>query len=101
VAVKLTTDHSWDNAHTFGDDGSGGLTNPGNNITVSADGYYRIQANLSNMTYSLVLENWGVIGDATPNSWNDETPLTYNQTTDTWRGGIHMTAGSFKIQSQP
>lgn len=97
--IKLTTDHSWDNAHTFGDDGSGGLTNPGNNITVSADGYYRIQANLSNMTYSLVLENWGVIGDATPNSWNDETPLTYNQTTDTWRGGIHMTAGSFKFRA--
>lgn len=26
--IKLTTDHSWDNAHTYGDDGSGGLTNP-------------------------------------------------------------------------
>jgi len=98
-SIKLTTDHSWDNAHTYGDNGSGGLTNPGNNISVPADGYYRIQANLSNMTYSLVLENWGVIGDATPNGWNDETPLTYDPTTATWRSGIHMTAGSFKFRA--
>lgn len=52
---KLTTDHSWDNTHTFGDNGSGALTNPGNNITISTAGYYLIKANLTNMSYSCTL----------------------------------------------
>ena len=97
--IKLVTDHSWDDAHTFGDDGSGGLTNPGGNIPVPADGYYRIRANLSDMTYSLVLTNWGAIGDATPMGWDDETPLEYDATSMKWRGVVHFTVGSFKFRA--
>jgi hypothetical protein len=97
--IKLTTDHSWDNAHSFGDNGSGGLTNPGNNITVATAGYYLIKANLGPMTYSLTKTAWGVIGDASPNGWTDETALTYNATLGVWTGGMHMTAGSFKFRA--
>jgi len=97
--IKLTTDHSWDDAHTFGDNGSGGLTNPGSNISVPSDGYYRIQANLSNMTYSLVLTTWGVIGDATPGGWGAQTDMTYDPSSLTFHLGIHMTSGgSFKFR---
>lgn len=97
--IKLTTDHSWDDAHTFGDDGSGNLTNPGNNISVSTSGYYRIRANLSDMTYSLLKTDWGIIGDATPNGWNDETALTYTSSSDTWRGVFPLTAASIKFRA--
>jgi len=97
--IKLATDHSWDDAHTFGDNGSGGLTNPGNNITVAATGYYLIKANLSNMTYSLTLTAWGLIGDATPGGWGDETPLTYNQTLSVWEGGMSLTAAAAKFRA--
>lgn len=82
--IKLVTDHSWDDAHTFGDDGSGGLTNPGGNISVPADGYYRIQANLSDMTYSLLQTDWGIIGNATPGGWSTDTPMSYDQTGGVW-----------------
>ncbi|MFV0375949.1 MAG: SusF/SusE family outer membrane protein [Mangrovibacterium sp.] len=98
-AFKLTTDHSWDNAHTFGDDGSGNLTNPGGDIPVPADGYYRIRANLNDMTYSLVKTDWGVIGDATPNGWDDETALTYNATSKTWQGAMALTAALIKFRA--
>lgn len=97
--IKLTTDHSWGDAATFGDDGSGGLTNPGGNITVAADGYYFIKANLNDMTYSLTPMVWGVIGDASPNGWDGETPLTYDETSDTWRGVLSMTSGEFKFRA--
>jgi hypothetical protein len=97
--IKLALDHSWSNAATFGDDGLGGLTNPGDNISVPADGYYRIQANLIDMTYSLVAMEWGVIGDASPSGWDDETPLTYDIASDTWRGVMHLTAGEMKFRA--
>ncbi|MGQ1889037.1 SusF/SusE family outer membrane protein [Thermophagus sp. OGC60D27] len=97
--IKLTTDHSWDDAHTFGDDGSGGLTNPGNNIPVPADGYYRIQANLSDMTYSLIAMQWGVVGNATPNGWDVETLLTYDSSLKVLKGAFHFTVGEFKFRA--
>lgn len=51
------------------------------------------------MTYSLVLEDWGVVGDATPGGWGADTPLTYNATSGTWAGGVHMTTGAFKFRA--
>jgi hypothetical protein len=97
--IKLALDHSWSDAATFGDDGSGGLTNPGGNIPVPADGYYRIQANLNDMTYSLVAMEWGVIGDATPLVWDDETALIYEMTSNIWQGAVHFTSGEFKFRA--
>jgi len=97
--IKLTTDHSWDDAHTFGDDGTGGLTNPGNNISVSEDGYYLIRANLSDMTYSLTKTVWGVIGDATAGGWGDQTNMTYDSNSKIFKLGIHLYADkSFKFR---
>ncbi len=97
--IKLVTDHSWDNTHTYGDDGSGNLTNPGNNISVQEDGYYRVRANLSEMTFSLVKTDWGIIGSATPSDWGDETPLNYNSDMEQWIGGVHLTANEFKFRA--
>ena len=98
---KLTTDHSWDDAHTFGDDGSGNLTNPGNNITAPTAGYYFIKANPSAvpMSYSRLATAWGLIGDATPGGWDDETALTYNPTLSIWQGGMALTAASAKFRA--
>ncbi len=97
--LKLVTDHSWDNAHTFGDNGSGGLTNPGGNISVPADGYYLVKANLSAMTYSLTPTTWGIIGDATTGGWSNQTNMTYDAVSGTFHLAAHMTAGgSFKFR---
>jgi starch-binding outer membrane protein SusE/F len=98
---KLTTDHSWDAAHTFGDDGAGNLTNPGNNITAPTAGYYFIKANPSAvpMTYSRVATAWGLIGDATPGGWGGETALTYNTSLKVWTGGMTLTAAEAKFRA--
>jgi hypothetical protein len=98
-SIKLATDHSWDNAHTFGDNGSGGLTNPGGNIPVTVAGYYLIKANLGTMTYSLTLTTWGVIGDATPGGWGSQTDMAYNSTSQIFSLALHLTSGgTFKFR---
>lgn len=100
-AIKLTTDHSWDNPHTFGDDGTatGKLTNPGSDITVPAIGYYLIKANASAMTYSLTATTWGIIGDATPGGWGAQTDMAYNATTKVFSLAANLTSGgAFKFR---
>jgi len=98
--LKLTTDHSWDAAHTFGvGDASGKLTNPGGDISVAADGYYLVKANLNDLSYSLTAMSWGVIGSSTPKGWDDETAMTYDAASKTWKGTFTFTAGEFKFRA--
>jgi hypothetical protein len=97
--LKLVTDHSWSNPATFGDNGPGKLTNPGGNISVAADGYYLVKANIGTMTYSLTLTTWGIIGDATSGGWSDQTNMVYDATSLTFQLAAHLkTGGSFKFR---
>jgi hypothetical protein len=47
-------------------------------------GYYRVKANLTDLTYSLELSNWSIIGNGTAGGWTTDTPMTYNPTTKKW-----------------
>jgi hypothetical protein len=44
------------------------------------------------------VDAWGVIGDATPTGWDDDTLMDYNPTTKTYSIIIKMKAGSFKFR---
>ena len=97
--LKLSTDHTWDDATTYGDDGSGGLTNPGDNISVPEDGYYLLRASLADKSYTIAKTDWGVIGAATPGGWDNSTPLTYNTNSGVWQGGVTLATGEYKFRA--
>ncbi len=90
---------SWDDATTFGDDGSGKLTNPGGNISIPEDGYYKLTANLSTMTYSILKLDWGIIGNATPGEWATDTPLLYDADLRILYGGFSLGDGELKFRA--
>ncbi len=96
---KFATQPNW-NGPNYGDDDNSGKLDPNaaNNINSPA-GYYKINADAAAMTYTAVATVWGLIGDATPNSWNDETALTYNPSLAVWAGGMHLTAASIKFRA--
>ena len=97
--IKLTSDHTWGDPGTYGDNGSGQLTHGGSNIAVATAGYYLIKANLGTMTYSLTKTTWGVIGDATPGDWSTQTDMTYNATSLKFSLGVHLVGGkAFKFR---
>ncbi len=97
---KFASQPNW-NGPNYGDDNNSGVLNPNaaNNIASPA-GYYKLNADANTMKYTAIATVWGVIGDATPNSWTDETALTYSPQLATWRGGIHLiTTGAFKFRA--
>jgi hypothetical protein len=94
---KFATQASWAGPN-YGDGGSGKLDANGGNIT-SAAGYYKINANSTAMTFTAVKTVWGVIGDATPLSWGDETPMAYSPTRRVWQGVMHLKAASMKFRA--
>ena len=96
-AWKFATQPNWDGPN-YGDGGAGTLDPDGGNMSSPA-GYYKINADAAAMTYTAVATVWGVIGSASPNGWDDETPLAYNPASRTWRGVMHLTADEIKFRA--
>jgi hypothetical protein len=94
---KFATQPNW-NGPNYGDGGSGKLDANGGNMKSPA-GYYKINANSTTMTYTAVNTVWGVIGDATPQGWGDESPLIYSPSQRIWQGVIHLKAAKFKFRA--
>ncbi|WP_294250090.1 SusE domain-containing protein [uncultured Chryseobacterium sp.] len=86
-----------------GDDGTltGKLKADGDNIKAAAPGTYYIKVDWAANTYSSVIANFGVIGDATPTGWNSDTDFVYNPTTKTYViNSLALTAsGVFKFRA--
>lgn len=72
----------------------------GANFKAPSDGYYLLAVNLNTMTYLLIKTTWGIIGAATPGGWTSDTPMTYDETSQTWTVTANMiTGGSFKFRA--
>lgn len=62
-------------------------------------GYYMIDVDLNEMTYSITLiSSISIIGTVNGN-WDTDSDLTYNATNRTWEGSIALSAGEMKFRS--
>jgi hypothetical protein len=90
----IPTQGSWNN--DMGDDwtGTNHLEVTGEqNMWVPSAGYYRVNVDLTNMTWSTLATTWGIIGGFVGNSWGtDYATLTYNAVTGNWEGSFITTA---------
>ena len=81
-----------------GKETTGAVGAPGNNFTI-APGYYLVKLNLGTMTWSITPYTWAVIGAATTNGWNGDTPMTYNESKGVWTVTTTLTADQFKFRA--
>ncbi|MGI4735421.1 MAG: SusE domain-containing protein [Janthinobacterium lividum] len=77
---------------------TGTLQTPGSNFTI-APGYYLVNINLANMTWSVTPYTWAVIGAATPGGWGADTPMTYDATNNVWTVTTTLVADQFKFRA--
>ena len=100
---KYTSNPDW-NGTNYGNGGEGILSTDGGagNLTVSATGFYRLTADLSNepYRYSTTLTNWGLIGDATAGGWDTSTDMALNTATGEWTVTTTLGGGkAFKFRA--
>lgn len=107
---KFTTGPNFNNAYGTNDpitlvngviNGTMSLSG-GNNLNTKliGGGYYRINANTTTNTWTADKTTWAMIGDATPNGWNSDTPMTYNTATGTWTITLNLSStGQFKFRA--
>jgi hypothetical protein len=99
---KFSTTPAWD-GNDYGDDGTstGHLVHPGNNIQVTDAGYYKLNVDMTALTYTIVKTTWSVIGDATPGGWSTDSPMVYDTVggANVWKVVLDLTVGSLKFRA--
>lgn len=96
---KFTPAPTWANGD-FGDNGGDGTLDPGgSNLKVNDAGFYKINVNLNDNTYTLLKTDWGVIGDATAGGWDSDQNMTYNADEKAWVATLNLTAGAIKFRA--
>lgn len=80
--------------------GEGKITENGkDNIPDPGAGFYRINVNLAEGTYSLTkVESLSIIGSVLDANWSVDGDMTYNTTEGCWEWTGTMAAGEFKIR---
>ncbi|MEL7252278.1 MAG: SusE domain-containing protein [Bacteroidota bacterium] len=94
AAHKYTDGPSWD--VNWGDTGADGMLDAGgDDIFLGDAGVYRFSANINDLTHSSLRTDWGVIGNATPGGWDNDTDMTYDPGTGMWSVDIDLIADNF------
>ena len=98
---KYTNAPDWNHTN-YGDGGNGTFSTDGNaaGLSVANGGFYELTANLNNNTWTATATTWGIIGDATPGGWNNDTQMSYDAVNKVWKVTAHMIQnGSFKFRA--
>jgi hypothetical protein len=100
---KFTPDPTWDNGDWGDNGGDGTLDSGGDNIVESNSGYFKMNVNLNDMTYTVTNTTWAVTGAATPNGWaGDNTAdhdMSYDPESQVWTIDLQLSAGEMKFRA--
>ena len=91
-------ENNWDGDYEY--NGEGKIAdNGGSNIPDPGAGFYRINVNLAEGTYSLTkVESLSIIGSVLDANWSIDGDMTYNTTEGCWEWTGALSAGEFKIR---
>lgn len=98
---KFTNSPDWNHTN-YGDGGNGTFSTDGAaaGLSVNGPGYYELTADLNANKWTATKTTWGIIGDATPGGWSNDTQMTYNPATQVWTVTANMLqGGSFKFRA--
>lgn len=105
--VKFRASDDWGDNWGGTDFASGTGTKNGPDITVPADGYYKVTFNDNTGAYTFtalspsVYTTIGIIGDATAGGWDSDTDLTKDpQNPHVWTGTFTLTPGAAKFRAE-
>lgn len=93
---KVTPARSWD--ASYGDDGGGKISlSASGNIKAPRAGNLELTVNTNENTISFKDHSWGIVGDAAV-SWDDDTDMRYENSTELWKATIDLTVGHIKFR---
>jgi len=95
---KFTSAPDWEHTNYGPGDTPGTLStdNDAGDLIASTPGYYFMNVNVPELTYTATLTSWAFIGDDT--GWKDST-MTFDPATNLWSITLDLTAKKFKFRA--
>ena len=94
---KFCTQPNWDGTNYGADFDT--APNAGNIMITEEAGFYQVDVNLSEKTYTLTPFTIGIIGNATPKGWGGDTDMTYNPKERCWElKDVTLSDGEMKFR---
>ena len=94
---KFCTQPNWDGTNYGADFDT--APNAGNIEITEEAGFYQVDVNLSEKTYTLTPFTIGIIGNATPKGWGGDTDMTYNPKERCWElKDVTLSDGEMKFR---
>lgn len=95
---KYTVGPSWD--LNYGDNGNdGSLDQNGSDIPAGPAGVYKLNVDLNGFTHTYSRTDWGLIGSATPNGWDSDQNMTYDEATKKFSITLDLVVGEVKFRA--
>ena len=95
---KFCTEANW-NGTNYGADFST-ARDAGNIIMSEPEGFYQVIVDLNEKSYALTaISTIGLIGDATPGGWSEDTPMEYDKENRCWVVTTDIGEGEFKFRA--
>jgi hypothetical protein len=102
LGFKVTTKKSWDTGLAYGDGGGDAVSSEGGagNLNAGTPGLKKITVDLNKSTYKIEkADSWGLIGDATPGGWENDTDLKFiNDGSGFWKLTANLKVGKYKFR---
>lgn len=97
-AFKVNEQPNWD-INYGGANGMLELNGP--DLTVAEPfGTFKLEVDLNTMTYEIGPQRrWGIIGDATPLDWAEDTPMNFDRVENVLTITVDLVAGNFKFRA--
>lgn len=94
---KLTSENTW-NGTNYGDGGAGKISTTGGNLVFPGSGFFKINVNTTNNTWSILNTSWTIIGSLT--GWGSDIAMTFNSGSKTWEASVTVAqAEEFKFRA--
>ncbi|MFA8433186.1 MAG: SusE domain-containing protein [Marinifilaceae bacterium] len=98
VEFKFTDGPSWD--VNWGDTGADNTLDPsGDNIILTDPGFYRVEVDVNELTYTLEKYSWGIIGSATPNGWDSDVDFSFDADENALTATMKLVPGEIKFRA--
>jgi hypothetical protein len=98
--IKFRANHDW--GYNYGSDAADGTLSEGApNIPIDLESDYSIEMNLSTPNaYTYSVNRWGLIGDATPGGWGEDTNMAWDDANKIFTVTLDLvSSGSFKFRA--
>jgi len=101
VEFKFTKVNWGDGEYSYSGTPGTLVSGGGGNIPLASGGYYKVNADLNALTYSVMkINTFAIIGGATGDaSWSTEIPMVYDQASNKWTLTANLVAGEFKFRA--